>query len=115
MNADLLAIGPHPDDLELSCGGWLALAADRGQRVVMLDLTRGELEIDLLNLRPLRILGRMALRQSLLISGGDVSIFFTRAYSGPIMVVAIVLLLLPLAGLAMRRLRGAKANRQPQG
>lgn len=40
---DLLAIGAHPDDLELSCGGWLARAAARGQRVVLLDLTAGEL------------------------------------------------------------------------
>jgi N-acetylglucosamine malate deacetylase 1 len=40
---DILAIGPHPDDLELSCGGWLALAVERGQTVVMLDLSRGEL------------------------------------------------------------------------
>ena len=41
--ADLLAFGAHPDDVELSCGGWLALAASRGQRVVIVDLTRGEL------------------------------------------------------------------------
>ncbi len=40
---DLLAVGAHPDDVELSCGGWLALAAQRGQAVVLLDLTRGEL------------------------------------------------------------------------
>ena len=40
---DLLAIGPHPDDVELACGGWLALAADRGQRTGVVDLTRGEL------------------------------------------------------------------------
>ncbi len=40
---DLLALSPHPDDAELSCGGWLALAAARGQRVQILDLTHGEL------------------------------------------------------------------------
>ncbi len=39
----LLALGPHPDDVELSCGGWLALAADRGQATAIVDLTRGEL------------------------------------------------------------------------
>lgn len=60
-------------------------------------------------------LAERALRQSLLISGGEVSIFFTRPYSGPIMVVAIILLLLPLVGPVMRRIRGAKANQQPQG
>lgn len=42
MRLDLLAIGPHPDDVEISCGGWLALAADRGQTVGIVDLTRGE-------------------------------------------------------------------------
>jgi bacillithiol biosynthesis deacetylase BshB1 len=40
---DLLAIGAHPDDVELSCGGWLALAGQRGQTAVVLDLSRGEL------------------------------------------------------------------------
>lgn len=40
---DLLAIGPHPDDVELSCGGWIAAAAARGQAVAIVDLTRGEL------------------------------------------------------------------------
>ena len=40
---DLLAIGAHPDDLEISCGGWIALATQRGQTVTMIDLTEGEL------------------------------------------------------------------------
>ena len=39
---DLLAVGAHPDDVELSCGGWLALAHQREQRVVIVDLTQGE-------------------------------------------------------------------------
>jgi bacillithiol biosynthesis deacetylase BshB1 len=39
---DLLAIMPHPDDAELLCGGTLANAADRGRRVGILDLARGE-------------------------------------------------------------------------
>ena len=39
---DLLAIGPHPDDVELGCGGTLALAARQGRRVGILPLTRGE-------------------------------------------------------------------------
>ena len=43
MSLDVLALGAHPDDVELSCGGWLALAADRGQRTGILDLTAGEL------------------------------------------------------------------------
>jgi len=40
---DLLAIGPHPDDVELFCGGTLAEMVRRGHRVGILDLTRGEL------------------------------------------------------------------------
>ena len=39
---DVLAIGAHPDDIELSCGGTLALLAQAGRRVGMLHLTRGE-------------------------------------------------------------------------
>ncbi len=42
MALDILAIGPHPDDVELLCGGTLAISADRGQRVGILDLTYGE-------------------------------------------------------------------------
>ncbi|HMI31268.1 MAG TPA: bacillithiol biosynthesis deacetylase BshB1 [Candidatus Limnocylindrales bacterium] len=39
----ILAIGAHPDDVEISCGGTLALAARQGFAVGILDLTRGEL------------------------------------------------------------------------
>jgi bacillithiol biosynthesis deacetylase BshB1 len=39
---DVLAIGAHPDDIELSCGGTLALLAQAGRRVGVLHLTRGE-------------------------------------------------------------------------
>ncbi len=39
---DLLAIGSHPDDVELCCGGTLAVLAQRGRRVGILHLTRGE-------------------------------------------------------------------------
>jgi len=39
---DVLAIGPHPDDVELGCGGTLAMAARQGRRVGILHLTRGE-------------------------------------------------------------------------
>lgn len=40
---DVLAIGAHPDDLELTCGGTIAKLAAEGRRVGMLDLTRGEM------------------------------------------------------------------------
>jgi len=39
----ILAIGAHPDDVEISCGGTLAVAARAGYTVGILDLTRGEL------------------------------------------------------------------------
>lgn len=40
---DILAIAVHPDDLELGCGGTLAKHAQMGQKVGIVDLTRGEL------------------------------------------------------------------------
>lgn len=40
---DLLAVGAHPDDVELGCGGTLALAARQGHRVGIVHLTRGEM------------------------------------------------------------------------
>ncbi len=39
---DVLAVGPHPDDLEITCGGTLAKLVRQGRRVGMLDLTTGE-------------------------------------------------------------------------
>lgn len=40
---DILAISAHADDLELACGGTLIRAVDQGQRVGLVDLTRGEM------------------------------------------------------------------------
>jgi N-acetylglucosamine malate deacetylase 1 len=40
---DLLAFGPHPDDLEIGLGGTLAKHASLGHAVGLCDLTRGEL------------------------------------------------------------------------
>ena len=39
---DVLAVFAHPDDAEMLAGGSLARSADRGERVGILDLTRGE-------------------------------------------------------------------------
>jgi bacillithiol biosynthesis deacetylase BshB1 len=39
---DVLAIAPHPDDLEIICGGTLAKLVKQGYRVAMVDLTTGE-------------------------------------------------------------------------
>ena len=43
MKLDILAIGVHPDDVELSCSGTLLKAIAQGRKVGLLDLTRGEL------------------------------------------------------------------------
>ncbi len=42
MKLDVLAVGAHPDDVELGCGGTLALLAAQGRKVGILHLTRGE-------------------------------------------------------------------------
>lgn len=43
MKLDILAIGAHPDDVEMSCGATLAKEVAKGKKVGILDLTRGEL------------------------------------------------------------------------
>jgi len=43
MKLDILAIGAHPDDVELSCGATIAKEIANGKKVGILDLTRGEL------------------------------------------------------------------------
>jgi len=43
MKLDILAIGSHPDDVELGCGATLAKEIARGKKVGIIDLTRGEL------------------------------------------------------------------------
>ncbi len=43
MKLDILAIGAHPDDVELGCGGTLAKMISQNKKAGILDLTRGEL------------------------------------------------------------------------
>ena len=43
MLVDLLAFGPHPDDLEIGMAGTLAKHAALGARLGLCDLTRGEM------------------------------------------------------------------------
>lgn len=43
MKLDLLAIGVHPDDVELSCSGTILNEIKRGKKAGILDLTQGEL------------------------------------------------------------------------
>ena len=43
LKLDILAIGTHPDDVELGCGATIAKEISLGKKVGILDLTRGEL------------------------------------------------------------------------
>ena len=43
MKLDLLAIGVHPDDVELGCSGTILNEIKRGKKAGILDLTQGEL------------------------------------------------------------------------
>ncbi len=43
MKLDILAIGAHPDDVELGCGATIAKEISLGKKVGILDLTKGEL------------------------------------------------------------------------
>lgn len=40
--ANIVVVGPHPDDQELGMGGTIALLASQGHRVMLLDMTDGE-------------------------------------------------------------------------
>lgn len=39
---DVIAVGAHPDDVEIACGGTMAKLASQGYRVGIVDLTDGE-------------------------------------------------------------------------
>ena len=43
MKLDILAIGVHPDDVELGCSGTLIKHIAQGKTVGIVDLTQGEL------------------------------------------------------------------------
>lgn len=43
MKADILAIGAHPDDIELGCSGTIINEINNGKKVAIVDLTQGEL------------------------------------------------------------------------
>ena len=43
VEVDVLAFGPHPDDIEIGIGGTLAKHASLGHRVGLGDLTGGEM------------------------------------------------------------------------
>ena len=43
MKLDIVAIGAHPDDVELGCAATLAKSVSQGKKVGIIDLTKGEL------------------------------------------------------------------------
>lgn len=43
MKLDILAFGAHPDDIELSCSGTLAMQVAKGYKCAAIDLTQGEM------------------------------------------------------------------------
>lgn len=43
MKLDVMAIGVHPDDVELSCAGVLLIEKKNGKKTGIIDLTQGEL------------------------------------------------------------------------
>ena len=43
MKLDVLALGAHPDDVEMSCTGTLLASMAVGKQVGIVDFTRGEL------------------------------------------------------------------------
>lgn len=43
MKLDIIAIGAHPDDVELSCCGTLMMEKAQGKKIGIIDLTKGEL------------------------------------------------------------------------
>lgn len=43
LSATLVVIAPHPDDAESSCGGLIANTTARGERVVIITMTGGEM------------------------------------------------------------------------
>src|ERR1700716_2159552 len=43
MKLDILAIGAHPDDVELGCSGTILMEIKNGKKVGVIDLTQGEL------------------------------------------------------------------------
>ena len=43
IKTDILAIGAHPDDVEIGCAGTIAKLISQGKTVAVVDLTQGEL------------------------------------------------------------------------
>jgi bacillithiol biosynthesis deacetylase BshB1 len=78
MKLDVLAIGAHPDDVDLSCGGTVIKLARQGYRVGIIDLTEGELgtrgsrELRLKEAEAARIILGALIRENLKIPDGNI-------------------------------------------
>ena len=79
MHLDILAVGAHPDDVELCCGGTLAKLVRNGKRAGIIDLTEGELGTRgtrRLRLEEAQVAGRIlgCTRENLRIPDGNIEI-----------------------------------------
>lgn len=80
MKLDVLAIGAHADDIELTCGGTVIKLVNKGKRVGLLDLTEGELgtrgtkEIRAEESKKAASILGVSLRENLGIADGDIQV-----------------------------------------
>lgn len=80
MKLDLLAIGAHPDDVEITCGGTILKLVKSGKKVGLADLTEGELgtrgtgEIRALEAKEAASLLGVAVRENLKIPDGNIEL-----------------------------------------
>jgi len=80
MKLDVLAIGAHADDIELTCGGTVLKLVTKGKRVGLLDLTEGELgtrgtkEIRTEESKKAAEILGVSLRENLRIPDGDIQV-----------------------------------------
>jgi bacillithiol biosynthesis deacetylase BshB1 len=78
MKLDVLAIGAHPDDIDLSCGGTVIKLAGQGYKVGITDLTEGELgtrgsrDLRLKEAEAARIILGAIVRDNLQITDGNI-------------------------------------------
>lgn len=74
MNKRILAIGAHPDDIEIGCGGTIRLLADQGCEIKFVVVTSGE-EGSLSDKEKLRMCRETEARNSAQILGASEVIF----------------------------------------
>ena len=72
VGMNILAVGAHPDDLEILCGGTLAKYSLRGDKVFMASLTNGNMGHPLVKPDEMAIIRENELRTSASIIGAEV-------------------------------------------